>query len=97
MNRFVGLCRRVAPGFLALLFLVAGVITPAFAQQEHRPGGEVNLLLPDLRQGDFLGFTGHQILLSGLVVCAFGLLFGLMSYAASSACRCTRPWRRSRN
>jgi hypothetical protein len=37
--------------------------------QEHRPGGEVNLRLPDLNQGDFLGFTGHQILLSGLVVC----------------------------
>lgn len=48
---------------------------------EHRPGGEVNLQLPDLHQGDFLGFTGHQILLSGLVVCVLGLLFGLLSYA----------------
>src|SRR5687768_14302062 len=48
---------------------------------EHRPGGEVNLQLPDLHQGDFLGFTGHEILLSGLVVCVLGLLFGLMSYA----------------
>jgi len=48
---------------------------------EHRPGGEVNLRLPDLNQGDFLGFTGHQILLSGLVVCVLGLLFGLWSYA----------------
>ena len=47
----------------------------------HRPGGEVNLRLPDLNQGDFLGFTGHQILLSGLVVCVLGLLFGLMSYS----------------
>jgi K(+)-stimulated pyrophosphate-energized sodium pump len=41
----------------------------------------VNLRLPDLNQGDFLGFTGHQILLSGLVVCVLGLLFGLMSYS----------------
>ncbi len=49
---------------------------------EHRPGGEVNIRLPDLHQGDFLGFTGHQILLSGLVVCGLGLLFGLWSYAA---------------
>ncbi|HEY4647603.1 MAG TPA: sodium/proton-translocating pyrophosphatase, partial [Gemmatimonadales bacterium] len=48
---------------------------------EHRPGGEVNLRLPDLNQGDFLGFTGHQILLTGLVVCVLGLLFGLMSYS----------------
>jgi K(+)-stimulated pyrophosphate-energized sodium pump len=46
----------------------------------HRPGGEVNLRLPDLNQGDFLGFTGHQILLSGLLVCVLGLLFGLWSY-----------------
>ena len=35
---------------------------------EHRPGGEVNLRLPDLNQGDFFGFTGHQILLSGILV-----------------------------
>ncbi len=49
---------------------------------EHRPGGEVNIHLPDLNAGDFLGFTGHQILLSGLVVCVLGLLFGLYTYAA---------------
>jgi len=49
--------------------------------QEHRPGGEVNLKLPDLNQGDFLGYTGHTILLSGLVVCVLGLLFGILSYA----------------
>ncbi len=42
----------------------------------------MNLLLPDLNQGNFLGFTGHQILLSGLVVCVLGLLFGLWSYRA---------------
>jgi K(+)-stimulated pyrophosphate-energized sodium pump len=40
----------------------------------------VNLRLPDLNQGDFLGFTGHEILLSGLLVCVLGLLFGLFSY-----------------
>jgi K(+)-stimulated pyrophosphate-energized sodium pump len=74
--------RRLIP----LLVLFAGSFLPAFvpllAAQEHRPGGEVNLLLPDLNQGDFLGFTGHQILLSGLVVCVLGLLFGLWSYSA---------------
>ncbi len=48
----------------------------------HRPGGEVNIQLPDLNQGDFLGLTGHQILLSGLVVCVLGLLFGLWTYTA---------------
>ncbi len=52
------------------------------AAQEHRPGGEVNIELPSLDQGNFLGYTGHQILLSGLVVCVLGLLFGWWSYLA---------------
>jgi K(+)-stimulated pyrophosphate-energized sodium pump len=51
------------------------------AAQEHTPGGEVNIHLPDLNQGNFLGFTGHQILLSGLVVCVLGLLFGAWTYS----------------
>jgi K(+)-stimulated pyrophosphate-energized sodium pump len=83
---------RSTTRFLLLLVLataLAPVALPALVAQEpagaaaaeHRPGGEVNLRLPDLNQGDFLGFTGHQILLSGLVVCVLGLLFGLSSYA----------------
>jgi K(+)-stimulated pyrophosphate-energized sodium pump len=62
---------------------VAVVHVPAQApatQTEHRPGGEVNLQLPDLHQGNYFGMTGHQILLFGLVVCVLGLLFGLVSY-----------------
>src|SRR5512134_1040668 len=59
----------------------ASALAQTGAAAEHKPGGEVNLRLPDLAQGDFLGFTGHQILLSGLVVCALGLLFGMFSYA----------------
>jgi K(+)-stimulated pyrophosphate-energized sodium pump len=51
------------------------------SEQGHRPGGEVNLLLPNLNQGDFLGFTGQEILMSGLIVSVLGLLFGLLSYA----------------
>jgi K(+)-stimulated pyrophosphate-energized sodium pump len=81
------------PAARLLLHLLLGVALmpaalPGLAAQEaqgavpeHRPGGEVNLRLPDLNQGDFLGFTGHQILLTGLVVCVLGLLFGLMSYS----------------
>ena len=77
---------------LTLLLLLLGVFAPVAlpfvaaqepaqtAAPEHRPGGEVNIRLPDLNQGDFLGFTGHEILLSGLVVCVLGLLFGLWSY-----------------
>jgi K(+)-stimulated pyrophosphate-energized sodium pump len=55
-------------------------LPPGVPVQEHIPGGEVNIQLPDLHQGDFLGFTGYQILLSGLVVCVLGLLFGAVTY-----------------
>jgi K(+)-stimulated pyrophosphate-energized sodium pump len=54
---------------------------PPGAPVEHRPGGEVNIQLPDLNQGNFLGFTGYEILLSGLVVCVLGLLFGAFTYS----------------
>jgi K(+)-stimulated pyrophosphate-energized sodium pump len=40
-------------------------------------GGEANLKLPDLSQVSFLGVNGHQLLLYGIVICVFGLLFGL--------------------
>ena len=82
---------RACTARLVLVLLLGAALAPAVlptlsaqavAQDatEHRPGGEVNLRLPDLNQGDFLGFTGHQILLSGLLVCVLGLLFGLWSY-----------------
>jgi K(+)-stimulated pyrophosphate-energized sodium pump len=73
---------------VAVVATLALLMSPALLAQEttqevaHRPGGEVNIQLPDLNQGDFLGMTGHQILLSGLVVCVLGLLFGLWTYTA---------------
>jgi len=50
------------------------------AQTGNRPGGEANLLLPDLSKQSFLGVDGHTLLLGGLVVCALGLAFGLMIF-----------------
>jgi K(+)-stimulated pyrophosphate-energized sodium pump len=71
---------------LGWALLVGPVMLSAQAEQPvaggHRPGGEVNIQIPDLNQGDFLGLTGHQILLSGLVVCVLGLLFGFWTYTA---------------
>lgn len=63
------------------LTLAVGLLAaaPALAQ-EHRPGGEANLVLPDLNSAQFLGVGGHTLLLAGLVVCALGLLFGLSIY-----------------
>ncbi|MDT7778768.1 MAG: K(+)-stimulated pyrophosphate-energized sodium pump [Acidobacteriota bacterium] len=50
------------------------------AQKANLPGGEANLLLPDLSTVKFFGFDGHTLLLFGLIVCALGLAFGLMSF-----------------
>jgi K(+)-stimulated pyrophosphate-energized sodium pump len=74
---------------MAVLALTLAVVTSsaALAAQPpteqgggHAPGGEINIQLPDLNQGDFLGMTGHEILLTGLVVCVLGLLFGAWGY-----------------
>ncbi|OFV91892.1 MAG: sodium-translocating pyrophosphatase [Acidobacteria bacterium RIFCSPLOWO2_02_FULL_64_15] len=43
-------------------------------------GGEASLVLPDLSSVEFGGINGRSLLMSGLVVCAFGLLFGLMTF-----------------
>src|SRR3989442_4557780 len=44
-------------------------------------GGEINLILPDLGQATFLGgISGSSLLMSGLVVAALGLVFGLIIY-----------------
>ncbi len=59
---------------------------PAFAGEgEHKAGGEVNIVLPDLTNStvkvDFLGgMSGHNLLMLGLVVSALGLGFGLWIY-----------------
>jgi K(+)-stimulated pyrophosphate-energized sodium pump len=52
--------------------LLGGGLLPA-----QEVGGEANLKLPDLSQVSFLGINGHQLLLYGIVICVFGLLFGL--------------------
>jgi K(+)-stimulated pyrophosphate-energized sodium pump len=66
--------------------VLVGVSTAVIAAQPaeapaHAPGGEVNLVLPDLASVSFLGgIDGHTLLLSGLVVSVLGLLFGLIFY-----------------
>jgi K(+)-stimulated pyrophosphate-energized sodium pump len=44
------------------------------------PGGEANLVLPDLGQVDFQGVNGRTLLMAGLGVCMLGLLFGMVIY-----------------
>jgi K(+)-stimulated pyrophosphate-energized sodium pump len=64
---------------MALSTVLLGAAT-ATAADTGQPGGEANLVLPDLNAASFLGVGGHTLLLGGLVVCALGLLFGLIIY-----------------
>jgi K(+)-stimulated pyrophosphate-energized sodium pump len=85
IERFAG---RLAAA--VLLVLVVGSIVaprPALAaqpappaQSETREGGEASLVLPDLSQVEFRGVNGRTLLMGGLVVCALGLLFGLVTF-----------------
>src|SRR3989454_4310639 len=83
--------RRCAAAALLVLGLAALLAHPAAAQaaqvaaaaaQTHEAaGGEATLVLPDLQGAAFLGgISGAHLLLWGLLVCALGLLFGLLIY-----------------
>src|SRR5579863_8463487 len=75
--------RRYAKLIILPLLLVAIILmslpAPAFAQSQA--AGEANLVLPDRTQATFLGGTnGQTLLMYGLIVCALGLLFGLVTF-----------------
>jgi K(+)-stimulated pyrophosphate-energized sodium pump len=91
MTRTRSVYRRLLPLCLALLMAIGtGALgaAPLAAQDpgaaaapvRHGGGGEANLQIPDLNQVDFSGIPGRTLLMSGLVVCALGLLFGLIIY-----------------
>jgi K(+)-stimulated pyrophosphate-energized sodium pump len=93
VQRFVG---RTSALVLAVLLCGAALALPQpvqaaqadqleTARQPARPaaahaGGEANLVLPDLSIVSFGGVNGRTLLMGGLVVCAFGLLFGLLTF-----------------
>jgi K(+)-stimulated pyrophosphate-energized sodium pump len=67
---------------LGLLLITASSALAQTGSTGHRPGGEANLLLPDLSRVSFFNNSvdGHTLLLVGIGVCALGLLFGLWIY-----------------
>ena len=70
-------CKFIKFGAPAVLLAFFGAAS-ALAEEA---GGEANLKLPDLSQVTFLGIDGHKLLLFGIVICIFGLGFGLAIYS----------------
>ncbi len=71
------ICRLAQIGAAAVLALTSAA--SAFADEA---GGEANLKLPDLTKVSFFNgsIDGHKLLLIGIGVCIFGLVFGLTIY-----------------
>jgi K(+)-stimulated pyrophosphate-energized sodium pump len=70
-------------GFLVASFvMLALAAATALAQQQVHHGGEASLVVPSLKDtsvASFIGgLSGHQLLMLGLVVCALGMIFGLV-------------------
>ena len=71
---------------LVLAMVMVSIASFAAAQQPQptphptETRTEANLVLPDLRSVSFLGVSGQNLLLAGLVVCVFGLIFGIVFY-----------------
>jgi K(+)-stimulated pyrophosphate-energized sodium pump len=68
-----------------LLAVPLFLASPLLCQAQTTPGetaGEANLVLPDLTQATFFGgaINGRTFLIYGLIIVAFGLLFGLIIY-----------------
>jgi len=61
--------------FAAIAILLLSATTLLAAPGEA--GGEANLRLPDLSSVSFLGIDGHKLLLVGILICIFGLIFGM--------------------
>src|SRR5512146_377757 len=88
MNLMENAFRRAPPIVLAFVFAIAFgplAISSAFAMEpaaaaapQQAAGGEANLVIPDLNSVQIMGMPGGTLLLAGLVVCALGLLFGLV-------------------
>jgi len=74
-----GFVKRLSAAVALMLFgAVALLAAPA-----EEAGGEAGLRLPDLSQVSFLHgqINGHKLLLFGILICIFGLLFGMTIFA----------------
>jgi K(+)-stimulated pyrophosphate-energized sodium pump len=67
--------------FLALALATLLAPAGALAQSAPHAGGEASLVVPDLGQVRLLGLDGRTLLMTGLVVCGLGLVFGLVIFS----------------
>src|SRR5262247_2141525 len=65
---------------LGALAAAPDVLAAAPTQGQHAGGGEASLIVPDLAQVPVGGMNGRSLLMLGLVVCALGLLFGIVIF-----------------
>ena len=80
--------RLAIPVLLLAMMIAAGAQVaaqpdvPAVAETQApaHVGGEANLVLPDLSVVSFGGINSRTLLMGGLVICALGLLFGLVTF-----------------
>ena len=78
--------RRNPTKGIGLLGAAVGVLclascTSGGGQSGSHVGGEANLQLPKLDSVSFLGLPGSVLLGLGLIVCALGLVFGIITYS----------------
>lgn len=62
-------------GIMSVGLSLGSLIFPALAR-----ASEVDLVLPNFKTGSFLGMTGFNLLLIGIAVCVFGMLFGFVIF-----------------
>jgi K(+)-stimulated pyrophosphate-energized sodium pump len=65
---------------LRVLFGALGGAVTMLLSASFARASEIDLKIPPLDTVEFRGIAGHHLLLGGLVICALGLLFGLVIY-----------------
>ena len=70
--RFSVVARKMFPALASLVLLLLATAAGA---------SEAELVIPDLARESFLGMSGHNLLLGGLVVCVLGIAFSLVQFS----------------
>ena len=78
-SRFAGAFRSRLSGLAPKLLAAAVLLLPLLAASAAQ-ASEAELKIPDLGTVSFLGMSGHNLLLYGLIICFFGMVFGLVQY-----------------